>query len=124
MHKGSCLCGAVTFETKGPLRDSIACHCTQCRKTSGHYWSATSVPLAALNITRDEGLSWYRSSATAQRGFCKVCGSSMFWKPDAEDRMSIASGVFDGPLGVKTAQHIYCADKGDYCEIEAGVPCS
>ena len=124
MQKGSCLCGAVTFETKGSLRDSIACHCTQCRKTSGHYWSATSVPLSALTITRDDGLSWYRSSASAQRGFCKVCGSSMFWKPDAEDRMSIASGVFDGPLGVKTAQHIYCADKGDYYEIEAGVPCS
>ena len=117
MHKGSCLCGAVTFETTGPLRASIACHCTQCRKVSGHYWSATSVPKEALSITRADGLKWYRSSPDAQRGFCSQCGATLFWKPEDEPRMSIASGVFDGPTGITTAKHIYCADKGDYYEI-------
>ncbi len=42
-HTGSCLCGAVTYEVRGDLRPSVACHCSQCRKTSGHYWSATQV---------------------------------------------------------------------------------
>lgn len=82
------------------------------------------MPKAALNITKDDGLAWFQSSATARRGFCRICGSTLFWEPVGEDRMSISSGVFDGATGIKTAKHIYCADKGDYYEIEAGVPCS
>ncbi|HGG64526.1 MAG TPA: GFA family protein, partial [Rhodobacteraceae bacterium] len=37
MKTGGCLCGAVTYVVNGPLRDVIACHCTQCRKSSGHH---------------------------------------------------------------------------------------
>lgn len=77
------------------------------------------MPKDALTITRDDGLKWYRSSAKAERGFCQICGSTLFWKPEEEPRMSISSGALDGPTGIKTAKHIYCADKGDYYEIEA-----
>ncbi len=41
-HSGSCLCGAVVFEVNGPLRDVIACHCSQCRKTTGHFMPASA----------------------------------------------------------------------------------
>ena len=118
--KGSCLCGAVTWRTDAPLRPSVACHCTQCRKTSGHYWSATQVPTNALEIMGD-ALQWYRSSTAARRGFCKHCGASMFWQLDGEGMTSIGSGTIDGPSGITTAKHIYCADKGDDYEIPAGV---
>ena len=46
MHKGSCLCGAVTFAVEGELRPPDACHCTNCRKQSGHYFASTDVPRA------------------------------------------------------------------------------
>ena len=39
--RGSCECGEVTFSVTGPLSPTFACHCSQCRKTSGHYWAAT-----------------------------------------------------------------------------------
>ncbi|MGH1458486.1 MAG: GFA family protein [Paracoccaceae bacterium] len=120
MTKGSCLCGGVTWQTDAPLRPSVACHCTQCRKTSGHYWSATQVPTEALDITADS-LTWFRSSATARRGFCSACGASMFWEQDGEGKTSIGSGTIDGPSGITTAKHIYCADKGDYYDLPAGV---
>ena len=66
MHKGSCLCGAVAFSVSGPLRDVTSCHCSQCRKTSGHYWAATGAPIAAISFSRDDGLRWYRSSGAAR----------------------------------------------------------
>ena len=50
MHIGSCLCGAVKFTVEGELKPPDACHCTQCRKTSGHYWAATNVSRSALKI--------------------------------------------------------------------------
>ena len=48
MHRGSCLCGAVSFEVAGALPGPDACHCAQCRKHSGHYFASTDVPRAAL----------------------------------------------------------------------------
>lgn len=119
-YTGSCLCGSVTYELTGPLRDSIACHCIQCRKTSGHYWSATQVPNDRFKITKDDGLKWFHSSCTARRGFCTGCGASMFWQHDKEDATSVATGTVDGETGLITSSHIYVVDKGDYYEIEPG----
>ena len=39
MKTGSCLCGAVSFKVHGALRQTIACHCIQCRKQTGSYLS-------------------------------------------------------------------------------------
>jgi hypothetical protein len=50
MHAGSCLCGAVKFKVEGELKPADACHCTQCRRTSGHYWVSTDVPRQALKV--------------------------------------------------------------------------
>ena len=122
MVKGSCECGSVQFELSGKLRPSIACHCTQCRKQSGHYWSATQVKTVDLNLTQEGGLKWYRSSSIAQRGFCQGCGSSLFWRLDGEDTTSVGSGTLDGPTGIETAKHIYVADKGDYYDITDDLP--
>jgi hypothetical protein len=120
--KGSCLCRAVQFEVHGPLRDSLACHCSQCRKSSGHYWSATRCPREALHLVQDEGLAWYRSSAHAQRGFCRHCGSSLFWQLDGNEHISIGTGTLDTPTGLKTLGHIFVKDKSDYVEIASGSP--
>lgn len=122
MHKGSCLCGAVSFEVGGEMRPPIACHCTQCRKTSGHYASFTSVPREKLTLTRDDGLTWYRSSDQARRGFCNRCGSRLFWEMERSDAISVASGALDGPTGLRQSKHIFVASKGDYYEIADGLP--
>lgn len=118
--KGSCLCGAVHFDTVGEVRPPVACHCTQCRKTTGHFWAAHSVATDDLNVTGD--LRWYRSSDTAARGFCPECGSTLFWRLDGEGRTSFSAGAVDGPTEMTTKAHIYVADKGDYYEIADGVP--
>lgn len=120
--RGSCLCGSVEFEVVPPLRDVIACHCTQCRKTSGHYWAASSVPLARFRLHADEGLAWFRSSDTAERGFCRNCGASLFWKPDGEGRMAFAPGSLDGPAGLTLDAHIFTDDAGDYYAPEGPPP--
>ena len=123
MIKGSCLCGSVTFELTGPLRNSVACHCQQCRKTSGHYVSATQVGPDQLTITKGGSLPWYSSSPPAERGFCNICGSSLFWRHDADNgATSVMSGTLDGPTGIATEKHIFVADKGDYYTIADGTP--
>lgn len=112
--RGSCLCGSVVFEVAPPLRPVILCHCTQCRKTSGHVWAASAVALTAFRLVQGAGLVWYRSSATAERGFCKGCGASLFWRPEGRDTISFAAGALDGPTGLQIAESWHEGDAGDY----------
>src|SRR5688572_25720020 len=113
MHKGSCLCGAVTFEVSGELPGPDACHCTQCRKTSGHYFVSTDIPRPALTVHGADNVTWYRSSEKVRRGFCKTCGASLFWDPIYKDWTAVAMGAFESPTGTKVAKHVFVAFKGD-----------
>jgi hypothetical protein len=119
-HTGSCLCGAVAYEVSGELRNAVGCHCGQCRKTTGHYLAATAAKHDCFRLTCEDGLAWYRSSATAKRGFCRICGSTLFWQGEGRDYVAIAAGSLDAPTGIRLEGHIFCADKGDYYEIADG----
>lgn len=122
MHSGSCLCGAVKFVVDGELEPPDACHCSQCRKTSGHYWASTDVARNALRIEGEFNVAWFRSSENVQRGFCSTCGASLFWDPINKDSIGVAMGAFDTPTGTRLAMHIFVADKGDYYDVEDGLP--
>lgn len=121
-HTGRCLCGAVRYTAHGDLREVIACHCSQCRRQSGHFYAATNVANERLQIEGAGNLTWYRASPDAARGFCATCGSALFWRFDGEAHTSVLAGSFDQPTGLKLAGHIFCADKGDYYEIADGLP--
>jgi hypothetical protein len=122
MPSGRCLCGAVSFEVAGELRAPDACHCSQCRRQSGHFWASTDVPREALTISGDEKLSWYHSSDRVRRGFCSTCGSALFWDAIGRPRIAVAMGAFDAPTGTRLAMHIFVADKGDYYDIADELP--
>ena len=118
-HRGSCLCGDVTYRVTGELRQVVACHCGQCRKASGHHVAATSALRESVEIGGD--VTWFQSSETARRGFCGRCGSNLFWDGPGVN-LSIFAGTLDGPTGLTLKGHIYCADKGDYYTIDDGLP--
>lgn len=122
VHRGSCLCGKVRFETRGKLRGVIFCHCSQCRKQSGHHYAATNVQDDAITISGTENITWYAASDFARRGFCATCGSVLFWKHHDLDYISVMAGTFDQPSGLKGESHIFVADKGDYYAIDDGLP--
>lgn len=122
---GSCLCGAVQIEVEGGLeRAPQACHCTQCRKQTGHYLVAVNVHRDKLTVRGEDKLTWYRSSENFDRGFCSICGSTLLWKPeiDGYEYTSVAMGAFDDPTGARISKHIFVADKGDYYDIDDGLP--
>ncbi len=119
---GSCLCGAVRYRIAGPCLSLDACHCSQCRRQSGHVWSSFSIGHDQIDIDGGDQVAWYSASTAARRGFCRTCGSFLFWEPAGGDHLAVSAGSLDPPTGLTLEKHIFVADKGDYYEIADGLP--
>jgi len=119
---GGCLCGAVLFRIAGPLRPVLFCHCGQCRKWHGHVGAYTSARRKDIDLDGEDRLGWFESSPGIRRGFCRSCGSSLFWDALSRDQVSISAGAFDAPSGLEPGAHVYTADAGDYYEIADRLP--
>ena len=120
MLTGSCLCGDVRFTVTGEAYDPAVCHCSQCRKMSGHIWAAAIVDEGGIEISGE--VRWFEATPRARRGFCPRCGSSLFWQEHGSGRMDFALGAVDGPTGMHLGRHIFVEDKGDYYDIAASEP--
>ena len=118
---GGCHCGAVRYRVMAPLEDAVMCHCQLCRKLHGHVSSYAGFDKSALTLVRDAGLRWYRISPKTDRGFCKECGSGIFWRPVKSDHMALMPGTLDDSQDLKTGGQIFCADKGDYYPIDPSI---
>lgn len=121
-YNGSCLCGAITFEVNCPLPRPDACHCSKCRKFSGNYFVSSDVPKINLMISGAEKVTWFQSSEKVRRGFCSICGSSLFFDAIFKDWTAVALGAIDGSTNTKIEKHIFVGNKGDYYDICDGLP--
>ena len=116
--RGRCLCGAVTYEVTGPLRDVINCHCHRCRRFTGHHMAATSAAVGDVAIDDAGGLlTWFFPVDDAGYAFCRSCGSSLFWEGRSTPGwLSICDGTLELPTGLRTVEAWWVSEAGDYHE--------
>lgn len=119
---GGCLCGAVRYEVRGALSQPIACHCSQCARTSGNYAAMASCDTAKLELQPTDALVWYRSSSQVERGFCNICGGNLFWRAVTGEVTYVTAGTLDQPTGLKLSEHIFVGSKSDFYDIADGLP--
>jgi hypothetical protein len=123
---GRCLCGAVAYEVRGPVRDVVICHCSECRRWTGHVGAFAAASRDNLVLVEGRGLRWAPSPDSdrgARRGFCAECGTGLFWEPADTGTVSIAAGTIDAPTGLRVSGHWYTHQAGDYYEIpDDGLP--
>lgn len=120
MLTGSCACGQVHYISDAKLTNASCCHCSQCRKMSGHVWASAQVPQDSLTITGP--VRWISLTPQARRGICADCGAYLFWHGTGEDSISIGLGTVDGPVPARLEKHIFTADKGSYYQLTDGLP--
>lgn len=120
--EGGCLCGAVRYQVTGPLRDVINCHCGMCQRLHGNFGPHTKARKSNITVTRDDGLEWFKTSDIARRGFCRICGSGLFWEPFDMDATGIIAGTLDGPTTLKTMGHIFVGEKPDFYDVTDDLP--
>ena len=120
--RGRCLCGGVRYEVRGDMRPVVYCHCSQCRRTSGHFVAATACAIDDLVMTAGTTLLWYSSSPDAERGFCGKCGGNLFWRPASGTHVSIMAGTLDVPTGRAAVAHIYTENASDFHAFTDDLP--
>ena len=119
--KGQCLCEEIQYTIDGPARDVINCHCTRCRRSTGHHMAATQAKRSDVSISGDT-LKWYAPVEGTEYGFCGTCGSTLFWRTTrTPDWMSIAAGTLTPPTGLKTVKAIYLDNGSDYHQYDQTV---
>lgn len=111
--QGSCLCGAVHVSAKTMANKAGACHCSMCRKWAGG-------PLIMVDCGSDvsfqdaENVAVFNSSDWAERGFCKKCGSHLFYRLKAENKYFMPVGIFDGGEQFVLDHQIFIDEKPEY----------
>lgn len=109
-RKGSCLCGTVRIAIKTTSDSVGACHCSKCRKWGGG-------PLLAVecgsNVQFDntDSISVFSSSAWAERGFCRACGSHLFYRLKKEGNYWMPVGLFNDEQPWILDQQIFIDEK-------------
>lgn len=112
---GGCLCGAVRFEAEEVGEQVGACHCGQCRRwTSGPYFAVRG---SNVRFAGEENLGRYASSEWAERGFCKRCGSSLFYRMHDEPFHMLAVGAFDDQSRFHLARQVFIDEKPGFYDF-------
>ncbi len=106
---GRCLCSAVTFVAEDVAPELHVCHCSMCRRWAGG--PTFSAEAKQVTFRGEENIERYTSSAWAERGFCKRCGSSLFYRLKESDHYIMHLGSFDDQQPFKIASEIYVDDK-------------
>jgi hypothetical protein len=98
---GGCQCGAVRYALASEPTEPSICHCRMCQKAFCNYFAPLAgVPLEDLSWTRGTpGI--FRSSEAVERGFCRDCGTPLFYRVLGKNRISVSLGSLDEPGQVK-----------------------
>jgi hypothetical protein len=121
-HTGGCQCGAVRYALYADPTNPHVCHCRMCQKAFGNYFA----PLAGVPPS---DFAWvrgtpgvFKSSEAAERGFCRDCGTPLFFRYVGRNRISISLGSLDHPLRVPPAKQYGIESRVPFVATLANLP--
>ena len=110
---GRCLCGAVRFAFEAAKHGVDACHCGMCRRWTGGPFLGLAHD-GAVSFEGPEHIGVYKSSAWAERAFCRLCGTSLYWRITGTQEYSFAAGTLDDQSALELTTEIFIDEKPAY----------
>lgn len=113
---GRCLCGSIHISVNNLSSSLEVCHCGICRKWAGG-------PLFAINcgsqvtFEGEANIAIFNSSEWAERGFCKQCGTHLFYRLKQNNQFFIPAGLFDQPVDFVFDHQVFIDAKPSYYEF-------
>lgn len=125
MHRGRCLCGAVTYEVSGDFGDGYFCHCQRCRKATGSaYASNAKIRPEQFRLLSGQGVlkGFFHAETGLTRKFCGNCGSPIVSERSEPHVMVVRLGTLDTPFDFKPVGHIFVSSKASWDHIHDDLP--
>jgi len=108
---GKCLCGTVTVTAETVEKEFSACHCSMCRRWAGGPVFAVSAD--GVSFEGEDNIGVYASSDWAERGFCKSCGTNLFYRLKETGQHYMLVGLFDDQAPFVLNSEIFIDHKPD-----------
>jgi hypothetical protein len=125
MYQGSCLCGAISVELKGPIESIIHCHCSLCRKNSGTAY-ATNGFINTKDFTvldPQNKLTYFEFKKGKLRHFCAVCASPIYSSnTENPTKLRIRLGILDSDIEERPLSHNFVSSKANWDNLDADLP--
>lgn len=96
---GKCLCGSVGVTAASLSPHAGACHCGMCRKWGGGPLIAVDAG-ADVDFSGAENIKAFESSDWAERGFCRVCGTHLYYRLKQSGQYILPVGLLDDAEGL------------------------
>ena len=110
---GRCLCGKVEFSAKNVQPQVHVCHCNMCRQWGGS--PSHSVHCGTeVSFNNAENITVYQSCDWAELGFCKTCGSHLFYRFLDGGNYVLSTGSFSDNSALSLKQQFFIDEKPDY----------
>ncbi|MCP4300495.1 MAG: GFA family protein [Gammaproteobacteria bacterium] len=111
--RGKCLCGAVRITAKDAGTEVGACHCKMCRRWGGGPFMEIECG-TNVSFEGEENVSVFDSSAWAERGFCKKCGTHLFYRFKRTGQHGIPVGLFDDDENLTFTHQVFIDEKPSF----------
>ncbi|MCW8108892.1 GFA family protein [Alteromonas ponticola] len=115
-HQAKCLCESVTLSIAESISELHVCHCSMCRQWGG---GPMIVASCGTDVTFEgkQNIERYHSSEWAERGFCKRCGTHLFYHYLESGNYFVPAGLMKLPESVHMASQIFIDEKPHYYEF-------
>lgn len=113
LSESTCLCGKVKLKALTISSKVVVCHCGMCRKWNGGPALALQCG-TEVEIEGGENVHVFDSSEWAERGFCKNCGTHLFYRIKGTGEYSIPAGFFPALEGLEIEVQYFSDKRPDY----------
>lgn len=120
--RGTCLCGAVSIRVTLERHDVSICHCRMCQTWSGGPMLAVESD-APMTLEGEENVGVYASSDWAERGFCRQCGTHLFYRLTQGQHYAFPVGLLDASEPWTIGQQIFIDEKPSFYDFANDTPC-
>jgi hypothetical protein len=125
-HEGTCLCGAVKYNVKGPFIRFFFCHCSRCRRATGTEHAANIFTRAA-NVVFTQGEEKIKrfdlpDAEQFSRAFCTTCGSPVPYISRDGKVSVVPAGSLTHFNERKVDANVHWDSRADWYEEALGAP--
>lgn len=111
--QGQCLCGEVRIHARSASNTVGACHCDMCRRWGGGPFMEVDCG-ADVSVTGAENVSLFSSSEWAERGFCRKCGTHLFYRIKETGQHMVPVGIFADDKNLVFGHQVFIDEKPHY----------